>query len=290
MRIKKAAAAGGTLDAYTTGLWGAWSVDKLLSSYSGAGITLYKVTGGTTQDINFAGSTLDSSAISSFLSGSDGKVSEWKNQQGDSTRRLAQGYASINAYPLIATAGSYNGKVAFDGSSDMLSTDLAVSGSVNAFTIFFRGKQRNTTGFQILLEHSVNSDSSFNKAGRIDNNAGTFRLVVRSANPDPTGYVVNNYVGLAPNDDVSCWKLDRTQVTSAAMAKYYIGGVLQTRSSDGSFNGFPQIPFTAQPWYLGARQDQTSWAAIDVHTLLIYEAALSDADITAISTIIAALP
>jgi hypothetical protein len=40
---------------------------------------------------------------------------------------------------------------------------------------------------------------------------------------------------------------------------------------------------------LGARNRSSLFAALDVHTALIYEGALSDADVASISSIIAAL-
>ena len=101
--IQSAAAADLLLDTYT-GAEAAYSVRKLSNSYAGNCMTVYKTTGGTTQDFGFDGDGyLDVAGIESFLAGSDGYVSKWYDQSGNSRDIII---ASISNYPKLASAGT----------------------------------------------------------------------------------------------------------------------------------------------------------------------------------------
>jgi len=103
------------------------------------------------------------------------------------------------------------------------------------------------------------------------------------------GYVYNSY-NEYPNDDVHCWRLDRNAVANVDKTALFVNGVKKTPTN--TTNGGTAVSggtFSASNAYLCG---PTSYGQYNVHTLVIYggATAMSDADIAAISAIIAALP
>lgn len=272
----------GPLDAYTTNLWTAVSVRRLLASWTGACFTARDTTDGDLLDIGFDSTgAIDASALSAFLGAHNATARALINQQGTGARGFDN--STTTQQPAAATAGVFDGKFAFDGSNDYMPTGTN-SGTPSAFTVFIRGLLRATTT-QILLEHSTNYNS--NNAAIAYYDAGAMSIGVHDTAPG--GYSRSDFTGDYVNNNVQCWRFDRSQVTSANMTKLFINGTAETRNGNGDSGTLPDSTFGASAWYLGARGGTVA-AALDVHTLLIYEAALSDADVSAISTILAALP
>lgn len=274
----------GPLDGYTTNLWSAISLRRLLTSWVGQCFTCRRTSDSVTQDIGFDSTgAVDAAALLSFLGASNGTARDLANQQGVSGRGFFNATAANQ--PTAATAGVFNGVFAFDGTNDGLST-ADNSGAPSAFTVFFRGKLRSTSGAQLLIEHSSNYNS--NNAAAVYYDSGALSVGVHDTAPG--GYSRSDFTGDFPNDNVQCWRFDRGQVTSAAMTKLFISGVAETRDANGDAGTLPDSTFGAATWNLAARSGGTLPAALDLHTLLIYQAALNDTDVASISTILAALP
>lgn len=270
------------LDDYTAGLWSAVSVVRLLTTATAA-MTVRNTSGGGLADIGFdVDGEIDAAALSSHLGANNGTVRAWANQQGSATHGFDQ--STTGAQPACATAGVFDGVVAFDGSDDFMPTG-ASSGTPTAFTVFLRGTLRSTTT-QILLEHAPNYNTYNAAIAYYD--AGAMSIGVH--HQSPAGYSRSDFTGDYPNANVHAWRFDRSQGSSAAMTKLFINGSAETRDANGDSGTLPSGTFDAYAWYLGARTGGSTPAALDVHTLLIYESALSDGDIAAISTILAALP
>lgn len=271
------------LDGYTANLWTALSVRRMLNT-AGNALTVRRVSDSVLQDIGFdSNGAVDSAAMATFLGASNGTVRAWANQFSDATHGLDNPTTSEQA--LCATAGVFAGKVAFDGVNDYYRPG-ANSGTPSAFTVFFRGLLRSTAGTQIILEHTTNYNS--NNAAVAYYDAGALSVGVHDTAPG--GYARSDFTGDYPNNNVHCWRYDRTQVTGAAMSKLFINGAAETRDVSGDSGTLPDSTFAAALWRFGARQGASLPAALDAHTLLIYEAALSDGDVDAISDIVAALP
>lgn len=71
------------LDAYP-GAAVAFSLRKLSSTYAGSAIRVRRSSDNAEQDIGFVGENLDTSALSTFCSGTDGFVKIWYDQSGNS--------------------------------------------------------------------------------------------------------------------------------------------------------------------------------------------------------------
>lgn len=105
----------------------AYSVRKLRTAYTGSAIRVRRSSDNTEQDIGFFGNILDTSALTTFCSGTDGFVTTWYDQSGNS-RDTTQ--TTAISQPQIVSAGALltaNGKPAilFDGVNDRLSNSTA---------------------------------------------------------------------------------------------------------------------------------------------------------------------
>jgi hypothetical protein len=92
----------GLLDTYT-GAAAAYSLRRLSISYTGSAIRVRRASDNTELDIGFVGEGLDTSALTSFCSGTNGFVKTWYDQSGngrDGTQTTAANQ------PQIVSSGS----------------------------------------------------------------------------------------------------------------------------------------------------------------------------------------
>jgi hypothetical protein len=118
------------LDSYPNSA-AAYSVRKLRAAYSGSAIRVRRSSDNTETDIGFSGANLDTTALTSFCSGTNGFVTTWYDQSGNS-RNATQTTAANQ--PQIVSSGSvilYGTKptMRFDGVSDFINTPLFAYGS-----------------------------------------------------------------------------------------------------------------------------------------------------------------
>ena len=126
----------GLLDLYPSAA-AAYSLRKLRSAYTGSAIRVRRASDNTEQDIGFVNNVLDTSALTTFCSGTNGFVKTWYDQSGNS-KDATQSTAANQ--PQIVSSGSVlnvNSKpsVYFDNTLKLLSftTVTGVSG-VEIFT------------------------------------------------------------------------------------------------------------------------------------------------------------
>lgn len=98
----------------------AYSLRKLSTAYTGSAIRVRRASDNTEQDIGFVSNVLDTSALTTFCSGTNGFVKTWYDQSGNA-RNATQNTAANQ--PQIVSSGSVileNGKPAlqFDGTND----------------------------------------------------------------------------------------------------------------------------------------------------------------------------
>ena len=122
-----AAPAGGgatlLLDDYP-GATMAYSVRKLRSAYGGSALRVRRSSDNAEQDIGFIGGDLDTSALTTFCSGTNGFVTTWYDQSISGVNPVQ---ATTTKQPQIVSSGSLiteNGKPAiqFDGVDDFMKT------------------------------------------------------------------------------------------------------------------------------------------------------------------------
>jgi hypothetical protein len=109
------------LDTYTNAA-AAYSVRKLRSAYSGSCIRVRRSSDNTEQDIGFSGTNLDTTALTSFCSGTNGFVTTWYDQSGnanDATQTTAANQPQIVSSGSVITENT-RPTLQFDGSNDAM--------------------------------------------------------------------------------------------------------------------------------------------------------------------------
>lgn len=277
----------GPLDSYTANLRSAVSIARLFTAYTAGPLNAYNTTSTATHEAVFtSGGALDSGELTTWGGSDTLKVKTLNTQYGTSDKGY-DGEADPARYPTLVNAGAYLGSAQFDGASDYLAS---ASYTPTQITIFLRGKIRTPThsGRQVIIEHTTNPQVTGSFFVWYDNSSDGLR--VGNYQASPAGYAISHHDGAYPNDDVQCYRLDRSQTTSALQNVLFINGTKQTRSGSYDTGTLPAGAWADGGMYLGARYGASSPATLNVHTFLVYDAALSDSDIDTISDIIAALP
>jgi hypothetical protein len=130
----------GLLDLYPSAA-AAYSLRKLRSGYTGDAIKVRRASDNTEQDIGFVNNELDTSALTTFCSGTNGFVTTWYDQSGNA-RNATQKTAARQ--PQIVTSGSVitlNSKpsilwVTGDGAMSLDYSNLVGSNSYSIASVF----------------------------------------------------------------------------------------------------------------------------------------------------------
>lgn len=149
----------GLLDEYG-GAAAAYSLRKLSSTYSGDAIVVRRSSDNATQSIGFVNNELDTSSLNSFCSGTDGFITTWYDQSGNS-------YDTINTtassqpkiYDSVSGIKLLNGKpyVEFEKSrATFLQTNNTWWTYTGDSTVFHISRNRNTEASQygsVISQH-----------------------------------------------------------------------------------------------------------------------------------------
>jgi len=129
----------------------AYSVRLLRSAYSGSAIRVRRSSDNAESDIGFSGGNLDTTALTSFCSGTNGFVTTWYDQSGNA-RNATQTTAANQ--PQIVSSGSVinvNSKpsVRFQDGSDILKNVSSGTSTANTMAVVF--KFNLTSGYGITM-------------------------------------------------------------------------------------------------------------------------------------------
>jgi hypothetical protein len=179
----------GLLDLYPSAA-AAYSLRKLRSAYTGNAIRVRRESDNAEQNIGFASNVLDTSSLTSFCSGTNGFITTWYDQSGNS-RDASQTTASNQ--PQIVSTGSvlnvnFNPSIKFDGIDDRLFSNSFAS--INQPITLFNVRRYNINKTQISVFFS-----SGTPYGDIYFNSGTFQAF--------SGSFINS--GLAVNFNQGLW-------------------------------------------------------------------------------------
>ena len=138
------------LDTYS-GAEAAYSLRLLRSDYIGDAIRVRRASDNTEQDIGFVDKELDTSALTTFCSGTDGFVMTWYDQSGNG-RNATQGAAANQ--PQIVSSGSViniNSKpsIKFDGVNNLL--NINYKATTNIITVQSVQKFNGNSGISLLI-------------------------------------------------------------------------------------------------------------------------------------------
>ncbi len=175
-------------ESYGSGAAAAYSVRRLNGNYTGAAIEVERSSDNTKQDIGFdVNGNLDESALSTFCSGTTGKVRTWYDQS--QTGGTGSGNDAVQAthanQPTIYTGAAIvkeNGRVAvdFDGTDDwldlgtnQLGTTELFADSGDEFSVF---QYANIDGSGTVFSKAIASSSGREYQLFYDSNKWTYRI------------------------------------------------------------------------------------------------------------------
>lgn len=260
----------GPLDALTGNLWAAYALRRLLSSYLGPAFRVVKSGDTTGVDIGFnPDGSLDTTSLATYIVSGSAFIKTFYDQSG-AVRDLAQGTTSKQ--PRIALSGVYDGKLVFDGSDDSMGTSATSSGSNSAFAVAARMQVRNASATYIMLEQPASSDAASGVLLYQITTARDFRSTTNSSN-----YTDLRFQTTTPDASYG-WRADRTQAANNVRVVEFIGATKQSASGDVSIGTAPSGNFSSGAWFLGARNNASNFAPMNISSLFIYESAPSDAD------------
>jgi hypothetical protein len=265
-----------TLDSYTTNLWGLYSLRRLRSAYAGSCLRVRRSSDDAEQDIGFSSGLLDSASLASFIGANSGYVVTWYDQSGGGNDFTQATKAN---QPRIVNAGTIDPYLVFDGTNDGMSS-VNASGTPSAITVFMRGNLENTagaTGMPIQLSTGYDTLGGYTIYRNSSN-----QLTVGTGNNGASNYVAmsfsTNMVG-----QVIAGRGDRSQTTNATQGVMFSGGRKLAAAVDNSGGTRPTGNFTSRTWYLGFNGTSLYYLNGNIETFVIYETAVSDANVESIS-------
>lgn len=269
------------LDAYTTNLWGVYSLRRQRSNYAGSCLRVRRASDSTEQDIGFTASKIiDSAAIATFCTGTNGFVTKWYDQSGGGNN-FAQTVAASQPKIYDSSTG-YLGLLSFDGSNDWLTT-INNSGTPTAFTMFLQVIVRSITD-TVLLEHTTNVNT--NNACMIEPGVAANQIGVDVHGTAGGGGFATSKFNMNIVGQVFCASVNRANVTGATVSRGFNGGALMTRDGNDDTGTLPSGAFASGSWSLGGRSGGTATTSVDGIGIVIYETAVFDANIERISRLL----
>jgi hypothetical protein len=126
------------LDTYS-GAAAAYSLRQLRSAYSGDAIRVRRASDNTEQNIGFVDNELDTSALTTFCSGTNGFVTTWYDQSGNANNATQTTSANQpKIYDSVSGVIQDNGKAAFelDGSDGFVFDNFFSNLNTYSFNVF----------------------------------------------------------------------------------------------------------------------------------------------------------
>lgn len=149
----------GLLDDYPSAA--AYSLRRLTGGYSGSAIRVRRSSDNTEQDIGFASNALDTSALTSFCSGTNGFVKTWYDQSGNG-RNATQ--TTAGNQPQIVSSGSVlqlNSKPSLLNTGGFLQTTSTDFSSLQTSIIAVSKLDNGTSGYPRLACINVFSNGYY---------------------------------------------------------------------------------------------------------------------------------
>lgn len=228
------------------------SARKLRSAYSGKCLRVRRASDDLQVDIGFSGNDIDSAAIGTHCSGTDGYVAKIYDQSGNAQDLANTG---TTAQPLIYTNGAVltgsNGKVCmrFDGTDDFL--------------------YRNSGTFSSTISYHVVFNAISNVSSNIIVSMGSTAKAVLRQGVSPTSLALNNGTTLAgPEYSTGTWYFTSAGFNTAGNDTIGLNGGTGTGGDAGNNS----------PTELGLSWYTTLGANVEISEWIVYNAAYSDTD------------
>ena len=262
----------GLLDTYPNAA-AAYSLRLLKSDYTGNAIRVRRSIDNTEQDIGFSGGNLDTTALASFCSGTNGFVTTWYDQSGNGVN-LVQTTAITQ--PKIVTAGvisTTNSRPSIDFSSHFLQSvsNYSVNQLLSTFAILYPTAAGSAIGLDIFGQYFAPT-SPYNIWSVETYNTNKFSASYSDGSAWNTPQL-NSYTNNVQYQITTIY--DSTVITER------LDGANQlTTSRSGSFNT------TTSPYFIGSWPAGIAQNAFigTIQEVIIYPAIQNSTNIAAIET------
>ena len=245
----------GILDEYP-GAAAAYSLRLLNTDYTGDAIVVRRASDNTTQSIGFVDGDLDTDALNTFCSGTDGFVTTWYDQSGNGYN-ATQTTASDQPKIYVSANGVIleNGKpiISFDGVSQVL---IFTTGNVQGFvSIFTALKSDSNNQDSIILQYTESAGDLISLGlGNIGtNDAIGSRLKIGSSDIDSKGD--SNFTSTS-SEIISL-------LSDGSNLDFYLSGLQKTDNIDSRSGGALSS--------IGARSTGTQGFLGKFYEIIIYE-------------------
>ena len=240
----------GALDSYTSNLWTACGIKRLLSSYTGSLIRVRRSSDNTEQDIGYlSDGTLDTSALSAFVSSNSAYVTKLYDQSGGNNHMQQ---TTNGAQPRIVNAGTYDGACVLDGTDDLLGSANTMPANAaltfgGRYSLRVLATNPNTQSILYQSNLAVASHTAFglqqqgNASGKLD------AYIFQGA----SNYRDNQYNNATTSEVADVLVADDSQSGSAKIAMYRGGSSVSLFGSTGSGTA-PSGNFTAETFLIGS--------------------------------------
>ena len=204
----------GLLNDYS-GASAAYSLRLLDSTYSGNAVRVRRASDNTEQDIGFVNNELDTSSLESFCSGTDGFVTTWYDQSGNSNNATQ---ATASAQPKIVSSGSTileNGKPTLSLDHTLLHKLIGSNGfNISNFTHFSVAKQ---LGDSFLF--SIQTSNSAGVRQQVNGSTFTSRITTSNISVTSSPTANNQFLLTSLYDGTNGYTyLNNTQSASATLS------------------------------------------------------------------------
>mgnify|MGYP003770519815 CR=1 FL=1 len=252
---------GPYLDSLATTPRAALAIKKLISTATAA-IRVRRSNDDAEQDIGFSGDALDTSALASFVGSNSAYVTKVYDQTGNGFDATQTTKAN---QPRIVNAGTYDGKLVFDGSNDSLTIASLTNGTQN---LGVYGRYGLATGSPAKVMFELSPDYNANNNSAVvywDPSEGGINAGMGNA----SGGMRNSFNGSGITEVVRTVLLDRGLTSPTAIKGWEAGvsltpSVRTTATQSGNFNTYD--------FYIGSRAGSGVFSDLLLQSLVLYAA------------------
>lgn len=275
LRIRNAASAPVYLDSLSPAPRAVHSLRKMISTATNCCDVRHTVSG-TVTTIGFSGNSIDTGALATAAAGGTLTVPKWYDQTGNGYDQVQ---ATTSKQPRIVNAGTYDGKLVYDGTDDSMSVPSLPFGTPYV-GLYVKSKILRQAAVGIAYETSANFGS----------NAGAL-IAYMEVNIFSAGLraAANWRRDYNPASQTTLQQMDFIYQMAVAdgttrQHRFFLNGVEDTTNITVGTAATPVVNFTAQTMYCGGRAGTSLYLPLWEETKAIY-----DADTTSIRASIEAI-
>ena len=236
------------------------SLRKLISTATTA-IRVRRSSDDAEQDIGFTGDALDTASLATFVGSDSAHVTTVYDQSGNGEDAVQ---ATAANQPRIVNAGTYDGKLVFDGTNDFMKVTALAQGSQYG-AIYSKIQLANSGSFEIVFETGTTGASTAGSMSMYVNNSGSGWSMAMGNTDGGTSaiYPVASIVALTQLTAL----YDRS-TSGADEIKFYRAGTNIAPSSSVLQNQSGNL--AALDLYIGARAGASLFAGVFMETAVFY--------------------